>query len=899
MDKKYKISSTIIIIQKTGIVILLLILLTSKIFAEDAKILVTKSYYGKTRINIINDLEKSFPIYFDYDKSYFKFGIFPGKSYKNTPIEIVLDDLIENTELYYKIIDETVVIRQVGAKINFKAKVYEKKTNFTLKGKVKDKITGETLPFAQLLIEDTNKGTVTNGDGYFTIFNVPTDTSTIAVHYVGYDVRHIYLTPKKASKDLIIELTPTTTEIEEVVVTAEREDLMRISESISKVSLNPLKIKDLPSIGDKDLFRTFQLMPGISASNESSSGLYIRGGTPDQNLILYDGFTVYHVDHLFGMFSAFNADAIKDVKLSKGGFESKYGGRISSVMEIIGKDGNENNASYGAGISFLSYNGYVDIPIKDKITFTAVGRRSFQSFLYDQFFDMFNSAETSASIPVGAPPQGNRTMLNAEPTSYFYDLNSKLTYKPNSLNTISLSFYNGQDNLDNSRELNMSRGDLNLSGGTSDLTKWGNWGSSLKWSSKWNDNLYTNSLISYSRYYSIRDMSSERTSTKSGNTNIMSFGINEENILQDYSAKYDIEYKLSNKNKIEAGVQYNFFNVNYNYTRSDTTVIQDQHDKQSQVAFYVQNNIKLFNKLLIIPGLRTSYYGGTNEFYLEPRFSASYSLNKKIKLNAAWGKYNQFTNRIIRDDIESGSKDFWVLSDGESIPVSSATHYIIGANYENLNYLFSTELFYKDMTNLTEYSLNYIPSFRDIEYNEFYYQGSGIAQGIELLAQKKFGKLSGWLSYTLSNVNYQFDLYGDDPFPASHDATHEFKAVATYKWKKFTFSGTWIYATGKPYTAPSGSYDLTLPDGSTQSLLNIGDKNALRLPDYHRLDLSANYKFGLGDFGDGVLGFSLFNAYNRTNIWYKEYEFIDGELLETNVNYLGITPNLSISINLK
>ncbi|MCK5028213.1 MAG: TonB-dependent receptor [Bacteroidales bacterium] len=888
---------------KTKISILLLILLVSKVFATDVvKIEVTKSYFGKTRINIIHDLEKSFPIYFDYDKSYFKNDMFPGKSYKEAPLEKVLNDLMKNTGLYYKIIDETIVIRPIGAEIKFKAKVYERKTNFTLIGKVKDKVTGETLPFAQLLIEGTNNGTITNADGHFTLFNIPSDTSVIAVHYVGFDVRHVYLTPKKASQELIIELFPSTTEIEEVVVTAEREDLMRISESISRVSLNPLKIKDLPSIGDKDLFRTFQLMPGISASNESSSGLYVRGGTPDQNLILYDGFTVYHVDHLFGMFSAFNADAIKDVKLSKGGFESKYGGRISSVMEIIGKDGNENKTSYGAGIGFLSYNGYVEFPIKDKITFIAVGRKSFQSFLYDQFFDMFNDAESSASAPVPAGARGNKTTtFNVEPSSYFYDLNSKLTYKPNNLNTISLSFYNGQDDLDNSRELNLSRGGLNLSGGTTDLTKWGNWGSSLKWSSKWNNNLYTNTLLSYSRYYSIRDMNSERTSTNSnsGSTNIMSFGTNEENILQDYSAKYDIEYKLSNKNKIEAGLQYNFFNIDYDHTRSDTIVIQDQHNKKSQAAFYIQDNVKLFDKLLLIPGLRTSYFEGTNKIYLEPRLSASYSLSKHIKLNTAWGKYNQFTNRIIRDDIESGSRDFWVLSDGETIPVGSSTHYIIGANYENLRYLFSVELFYKDMSGLTEYSLNYIPSFRDLEYDEFYYQGTGIAQGMELLAQKKFGKLSGWLGYTLSRVDYQFDLYGEDPFPASHDATHEFTAVTTYKWKKFTFSGTWIYATGKPYTAPSGSYEITLPDGNTQYLLSIGDKNTLRLPDYHRLDLSVNYKFGLGDFGGGVLGFSLFNAYNRENIWYKEYEFLDGELIETNVNYLGITPNLSISINLK
>lgn len=883
---------------KKNILIIAFTLSSSLLFSQEIDdIKVNKEYYGKTRINIINDLEKSYPIYFDFEKSYFKNNIISGKTYHNKPLKYVIDDLIKNTNLYYKIVDETIIIRPVGTTINAQAKVYERKTNFTLHGKVKDKVTGETLPYAQLLIEGTTNGTVTNADGHFSLFNVPTDTSSIAIHYVGYDVRHVYLTPKKISKELIVELSPSTTELEEVIVTAQREDLMRISESISKVSLNPLKIKQLPSIGDKDLFRTFQLMPGISASNESSSGLYVRGGTPDQNLVLYDGFTVYHVDHMFGMFSAFNADAIKDIKLSKGGFESKYGGRISSVMEVIAKDGNENKFNYGGGIGFLSFNGFVEIPIKDKLTFVAYGRKSFQSFLYDQFFDMFNSSETAAPVMPGK--RGNASMLDIEPTSYFYDINSKLTYKPDNLNTISFSFYNGQDNLDNSRDLDFARGGMNISGGTTDLTKWGNWGSSLKWSKKWNDNLYTNALATYSKYYSVREMNSERTSMTSGNTNFMNFGTNEDNTLQDFAFKYDAEYKINNKNKIEAGIQYNYFNVDYDYTRSDTLVIQDQHDNKSQLAFYIQDNIKLFNKLLIIPGLRTTYYEGTNKFYFEPRFSTSYELNKKIKLNAAWGKYYQFTNRIIRDDIESSSRDFWVLADGETVPVSSSEHYIIGVNYENPNYLFSVELFYKNMDGLTEYSLSNIPSFRDFEYDELYYQGTGIAEGIELLAQKKFGKLSGWIGYTLSNTEYQFDVYGNNPFKASHDATHEFKAVAIYNWKKFTFSGTWIYATGKPYTAPSGSYEVYLPDGSTQSILTIGDKNAQRLPNYHRLDLSANYNFNMGDFGKGTLSFSLFNAYNQTNIWYKEYEFIESELIETNVNYLGITPNLSIQLNLK
>ena len=884
------------IIQLALIIILTLNFSSIQAQNDISKIKVSKFYYGKTRINIFKDLEKSYSVYFDYDPTYFKNDIFPGKTYEKTPLSSVIDDLLKNSGLYYKIIDENIVIKPMGTEINIQAKRYERKTNFTIKGKVIDKETGETLPYAQLLIAGTTKGSVTNADGFFTLFNIPSDTSIVIVHYVGYDVKHVLLSPRLAANDIVIELNSASTEIDEVVVTAEREDLMRVSESISKVSLNPAKIRELPSLGDKDLFRTFQLLPGISASNESSSGLYIRGGTPDQNLVLYDGFIVYHVDHMFGMFSAFNADAIKDIKLSKGGFESKYGGRISSVVEIIGKDGNENNFSVGAGIGFLSYNGYIETPITNKATFILVGRRSFQSFLYDQFFDMFNSAENEDPI-MQRPGGGNQALMNVEPTSYFYDINSKLTYKPNIKNTLSLSFYNGQDNLDNSREFDSPFG--NMSMGNTDITKWGNWGSSLKWSKKWNNNLFSNSLIAYSKYYSLRDMSSERTSFNNEGSSVFNLGTNENNTLQDYSARFENEYKFSNKNKIETGIQLNYFTVDYGFSRSDTLTIQDTYNEKFQGTFYVQDNWKITDKLQAITGIRTTYYQGTDKVYFEPRFSTSYQLSEYMKLNAAVGKYYQFANRIIRDDIESGSRDFWILSDGKTIPVSSAMHYIIGSSYENLSYLFSVELFYKNMDGLTEYSMNYIPSFRQIDFNEFYNTGSGIAQGIEFLVQKKFGKLTGWIGYTLSQVKYKFDIYGDNYYMASHDATNEFKAICSYKWKKFTFSGTFIYATGKPYTAPTGSYEIDMPDGSTQTFLSIGEKNSLRLPDYHRLDLSANYEFGLGEFGGGLISLSLFNVYNQTNIWYKEFSVVDEGLIETNVNYLGITPNLSISINIK
>ena len=231
--------------------------------------------------------------------------------------------------------------------------------------------------------------------------------------------------------------------------------------------------------------------------------------------------------------------------------------------------------------------------------------------------------------------------------------------------------------------------------------------------------------------------------------------------------------------------------------------------------------------------------------------------------------------------------------------MSSAEHYILGFSYETSNYLFDVEAYYKNLNGLTEYTLRYIPQFGSVDYNEFYYTGDGYAQGIEFLVQKKFGNLSGWMGYTVGEVIYHFPVYGDNSFAASHDVTHEFKMVGIYKLKKWTFSMTWIFATGKPYTKPLGGYQIELPDGTVQEYIMVGQKNGSRYPNYHRLDMAVSRSMKFGDMATGAISFSLFNVYNRKNVWYKEFEMVEGQLIETDVNLLGITPNITLSFSLK
>ncbi|MDR0547634.1 MAG: TonB-dependent receptor, partial [Dysgonamonadaceae bacterium] len=712
-----------------------------------------------------------------------------------------------------------------------------------------------------------------------------------------------YLSPEINVKNLFVELQPAINTLDELVVVAEREDVLKIPElSIGVIQTTAAKIADLPALGEKDLFRTFQLMPGISGSNESSAGMYVRGGTPDQNLVLYDGFTIYHQEHLMGVFSAFNTNAIKDVQLHKGGFDAKHGGRLSSVMEIVGKTGNDKSFNCGGDIGFLGFNAFVEVPFKnEKGTFFVAGRRSFQSFMYDKFTSVY----TDNSQSMGGGPGGRFASRNQEkPESYFYDLNAKLTYNPTKRDIVSLSFFNGEDVLDNSRE---GFGSSFMSGSITDKTNWGNVGSSLKWSRNWDNRFYSNALVSFSQYYSLRDRQNSTTTTSaSGRTTgtAVMFDMNtgEHNNLWDYSLKLDNEYKISGANKLEFGLNYSNYKIDYRYSQSDTAGILNMQNRGNLLSAYVQDRWTAGEKLTVLPGLRLSYYDVTSRPYLEPRMQAFYKFNKKFNLKASAGYYYQFVNRIVREDISAGSRDIWLLSDNEGIPVSSAIHYVAGGSYETKDFLFDVEAYYKKLYNLSEYTLRFAPSFIDNSgYQEFFYTGQGYSRGIDFLAQKKYGKLTGWIGYTLGETRYRFPVYGDGYFPANQDVTHEFKTVLTYKpIRDLTLSATWIYATGKPFTEPIGAYTLTTPNNGNMNFIIVDKKNNARYPDYHRLDLLAKYDLSFIKEVKSSISVSLFNVYDHANVWYREYSFDKGAgITETNINLLGFTPNVTLSIQLK
>ncbi|MCZ6857713.1 MAG: TonB-dependent receptor, partial [Gemmatimonadetes bacterium] len=393
----------------------------------------------------------------------------------------------------------------------------------TVQGLVQDSTTGETLPYAVISVAGTTLRTVSNRDGFFVLVGAPVGPFVIRVASVGFTVRNVEVGQELSADRIVVDMAPIPFELEAITVVADDYRIMRATEGVSRVTVSPRDMAILPSIGEVDIFRSLQLLPGISGTNESSSGLYVRGGTPDQNLVLLDGMTVYHVDHFFGFFSAFNADAIKDVQVYKGGFPALYGGRVSSVVDMTGKTGDPYRAHVSMGANLLSAQTSAQVPLFGKGSIMFSARRSYtdvlQTGLYNSIFNMFNGEDEAIGVGTTAAPRqaggrfGGRfgqdaNVSTTSPDFYFYDINGKATYRPSGSDVLSLSVYNGQDYLDKSRLQNQTLATQGtqptraVNNDITDLTDWGNKGISGKWARQWGARLYSNALVAFSEYFS-------------------------------------------------------------------------------------------------------------------------------------------------------------------------------------------------------------------------------------------------------------------------------------------------------------------------------------------------------------------------------------------------------------
>ncbi|AIM36546.1 collagen-binding protein [Sphingobacterium sp. ML3W] len=748
-------------------------------------------------------------------------------------------------------------------------------SKFQYSGYIKNGANGETLVGA--VVRDLNSSQIarTNNYGFFSI-QLPEGKQSFAISYVGFDEQIFDVTISRDSV-LNVEMTPSGNKLEEVVVSGRRKVGNVSGVQTGLVKLEIKDIKNIPVVfGEQDVLKTIQLLPGVTSGGEGSSSFYVRGGGGDQNLILLDEAAVYNASHLFGFFSTFNSDAIKDVNFYKGGMPAYFGGKVSSVMDISMIDGNNKEFGVEGGVGLIASRLKVEGPIvKDKGSFMISGRRTYA--------DLFLKLSKDEDV--------NQSKL------FFYDLNAKVNYRFNNKNSLFLSGYFGKDAMAYSNLFDFN---------------WGNATGTVRWNHVWNNKLFSNTTFIYSDFnynVNIEDNSNFKITSKIENINL----------------KQDFQYYPNNDHQIRFGLQTSMQTIRpaslYGGDGSAVNTIEIEPRKGLETAVYVSDEWTLSDKFKALYGLRVNQYSmlgpGTiysfdaagnpiekilygknkvikNYLTFEPRLSLNYMFNDMQSVKASFNRNSQNLHQLT-NTTSSLPTDQFVLS-SNNIKPQLASQVSLGyfQNFQDAKYEASVETYYKDLQNQIDFK-----NGADLQANEMLdgelLFGKGRAYGVEWFLKKNKGKLTGWLSYTLSKSERQFDqINAGEWFNARQDKTHNVSLVAMYKLtNKWTLGGTFVYYTGDAVTFPSGKYQV---DGKT--LFYYTDRNRYRMPNYHRLDVSATYDPGakLNKRYSSSWSFGLYNAYNRKNAYlidFKENEDNPNITEAYRIALFGIIPSVT------
>jgi outer membrane cobalamin receptor len=692
----------------------------------------------------------------------------------------------------------------------------------------------------------------------------------------------VRLSSLKKTVKVVVNLVHKARVLDAVEIAGRTDEIVESGEKVGHFVINPNELASLPNMGEVDIFQSLKFLPGISTSNDNSQSLSIRGSTGDQNLLLLDGYSLYKQDHCFGMFSAINANAIKNIQVFRGGFESKYGGKVGGVIDITGKSGNRFKPSGHFGINMISADMMVEAPLfKKKGSFIIAGRRSFtdilQTPLYKEVFNSLFADNELLILNIG----DNQHVYDGQidPRFFFYDLNAKISYNPSDKDVISVSVYTGND------ELEIKDKGIDYFNYVSS----GNTGISAKWARQWNKEYYSQVLFSHSYYYNIFSQSYEYYDTTSVLQNTVSDNYNS---IYETKVKNDNEWQINSKSTLEFGLELDRTEIVSNSSFSDTGEINSFDQTANLATGYFQYTYQPFHKIKVVPGVRLNYFEGTNKFYAEPRLSVFAYLTDHFNLKAAVGKYNQFISRLSVPDQYGGYSYFWALADNLYIPVISANHYVVGFNYHKGSFSIDAEFYRKDIQGLTEFRYVYDTIWNDFGVN--YFSGQAVIEGMDIMVKNQFGSFTGWISYSLSkNTNRFNELNMGNPFPSNNNKKHELKIVGMLKINNWDLSSSWVYNSGLPYSKPS-------VDASSFYFIPIDEINTHTLPDFHRLDVSITYNYSYRKIW-GNVGLSIMNVYNRKNVKsilsFLEYNNDESLYIPVSINYPGFAPSLFLNIN--
>ncbi|MGE5418736.1 MAG: TonB-dependent receptor, partial [Chloroflexota bacterium] len=740
-------------------------------------------------------------------------------------------------------------------------------TKHTISGFVREDKSGESLIGVNIYAPSLRTGTTTNTYGFYSLTVPQSGTIELVFSYVGYNPE-TFTVELDRDVEFNVSLKPGVV-LGEVTVNAERVEKQSESVKMSTVNLQPQQVKNVPSLlGEKDVLKVLQLMPGVQKGSEGNSGIYVRGGGPDQNLIILDDAIVYNASHLFGFFSLFNGDALKSVELTKGGFPARYGGRLSSVLDMNMKDGNKEEWHGNGGLGLISSRMTIEGPLKkNKSSILLSGRRTYA--------DLF-------ARPI-------LKLLKYENTGYyFYDFNAKINYDFGRKNKLYLSGYFGKDKFylkNNMNEVEEDAGFL-----------WKNSSGTLRWNHLYNNKLFSNTSLVFSKYnFSIFDkyrfLQEKKDYYASYNSGIT-----------DYTFKHDIDFIPNTKHTVKTGIVFILHEFKpYAFVEIDKFKMIDEKKVKATTGIesgaYFEDTWHPLSYLKINAGVRFSHFAASQKqyHYLEPRIAAAVQLRNDYALKASYSEMNQYIHLISNTGI-SLPTDLWVPTTNRIKPQHSRQ--VAGGIVKDLADLsVSVEAYYKSMNDVIGYkegatflSLNEPGSSSGTNWEDNVTTGRSWSYGSEFLIQRKTGRLTGWIAYTLSWTQMQFDsLNFGRKFYARYDRRHDISVVAIYKLTdRITLSGTWVYGTGNAITMPVSEYigqyhmytptrdfhDVYWEEGRQGRRINdYGDKNNFRMGSYHRMDVGIQFHKKKKHW-DRTWEISLYNAYSRKNPFYYYIEHV-------------------------
>lgn len=707
-----------------------------------------------------------------------------------------------------------------------------KRQTSTLSGFIRDGKDGESLPSASvaILIDDQPlMGAMSNSDGYYAVPGIPMKTCVVTVSYIGYTTHRDTLSFQGQDLRCNVELDRESVHVGGVVVRAEARPADELRHQASVVVMKMRDLQQMPAMGEPDLLRSLQLLPGVQTASDYSSGLYVRGGGPDQTGILLDQVPLYNPSHAFGIFSTFNPDAIKDITFYKGAYPAQYGGNLGAVLDVQNRDGNRRDFTTTGGVSLISSRLMAEGPLGNG-SWMVAGRRTY----IDPVLRLIRTA-----------------VDDLEGLGYwFYDVNAKVNTQLSPNDNLMISAYGGNDHLD-----------IGLADSTNSFSfgnVWGNRALTGRWTHVFSPALFGRMIALYSRYRS--DIAVDFFGTP----------IALRNRVRDVTIKGNLDYFASANYSVRTGVDLTFFRFDYGWQFDQYT--GNEVVEPYLLSTYIQDNWQVTPLTEARLGLRTTYYEEGGRLFVNPRLSISRVLGDGWRAKLAGGSYRQYLQLVSTEGFSGG--DVWVSLD-ETVEPGRSWQAVTGLEWEpSGRYRVSLESYYTDLANLVVIDQEAEGNIdQDTSEDVFKTGGVGYATGLELFAEKRRGRLSGWLGYTLGWTRRTFpEIDSGRSFPPKYDRRHDFSLTGTYRFAKWSWTANFVYGTGQAYTPASARYTLRDPASDLPVDRYLGARrNTARLLPYHRLDIGMRRRFSL--FGaDAEFYLQIFNVYNRRNEWFIQYD---------------------------